>query len=866
MPKQQILEPLGLVTEPNKLGQFASGALYRAIGCVMRSPGIIEGHGRFALKTPAGWAGTNGAIFGMRAPTQSPFNIIALWIDNSAVWNYAWGDTTGFNGGPISFSIPFGPGSNEVFERFNAAITGTRAIVPFRDSTVIFDANPAIGAASIPRIAGLPAIQLGNNGSNPGGAVAANKYCHAIAVHRRVYFDGTEIVSAPSNAVYCYGGSTGLNPWFFASGAWQSEANGTVDYVDIYRTRQQDLTTNTGSDFYLSTSARLGATGTNTSVSIIDTTQDANMGEALYTSAGVRGEGAANECPPVCRSVCNFKGYTFYCGITDPPIATLRVGTAWQGFSTNTFSGAYLRQYGIGTRKVIGTTTAGSGTMTGLVAADVVGVVVGQEYANGTVGFTGSPVVTSVTATTVTIGGTFNTSVSGTAEVNFKDIIEINGERISCQSLDQVANALIFSGNQLKCQVRCQDRVLSTTSVGTGSDETVPADSFAIMRPFLYNRPAGSTPAQNTITLRATNGANYTPPLPNISATVKTYTAQVKPNFIRNSEQNQPDSCPFSNELPVGVGEVYQAVATRDAMFIFASDGLWRLSGTGGRAGDGYDWRIDPVDSSLILGGDACATVINDTVYAWTTRGLVSIDSSGAVTPLSRGRIGNDGRMPEATQFSGKSILSWLVGDSVNNEIVVRLDSSFYSTDAGGNPYIYNTLTDAFTQYQPPPGFTLATYHAVCLPGLANVPGYLEFLSKEGGWATGTTPVSETQDVRYQSLYGGDPWVVRHWQRVNLVFENLTTPASMTYDVLVLANDFSLSTQTVKSHDSPSGQDFARISSRVFRNYPAIAVSIRPGWFITGGIPFATANPVGKFFGLAVDAVAITEQRKRVST
>jgi hypothetical protein len=95
-----------------------------------------------------------------------------------------------------------------------------------------------------------------------------------------------------------------------------------------------------------------------------------------------------------------------------------------------------------------------------------------------------------------------------------------------------------------------------------------------------------------------------------------------------------------------GAGEewepAWRGVATRDALFLFKRDGIWRLTGTGGQ------WRIDPVSTDHRLLGPECVGVLGDAVYAWTNHGVVRI-TDGGITQISHPRIRKDLRADEET-------------------------------------------------------------------------------------------------------------------------------------------------------------------------------------------------------------------------
>src|SRR5262249_38696158 len=50
VPQQLVVEPLGIVTQPNKLGQIPAGGMREATNVAIRSPGVIENMRGWATK------------------------------------------------------------------------------------------------------------------------------------------------------------------------------------------------------------------------------------------------------------------------------------------------------------------------------------------------------------------------------------------------------------------------------------------------------------------------------------------------------------------------------------------------------------------------------------------------------------------------------------------------------------------------------------------------------------------------------------------------------------------------------------------------------------------------------------------------
>lgn len=388
------------------------------------------------------------------------------------------------------------------------------------------------------------------------------------------------------------------------------------------------------------------------------------------------------------------------------------------------------------------------------------------------------------------------------------------------------------------------DRVYPVmTGWGLSTFETTFAEGFTVSRWFLADGHSSS------LTLRATNGQNYSPQLPLLAAgvPVKTITETARPNGVSWSEQNQPERVPPANVLPVGLGEIYAAFSTRDALWIFASDGLWRLSGTGGSVADGYDWRVDPVDSTLSISGPQAGCVLRDAVFAYTNRGFVRIDSAGNISEISMGRC-ND-LMPGPpwslpTWSATKSM--WMFADETHDEIYFTV--GVQSTE---RVYVYNTLTDAFTYLvvetlvtsrTPTHGAYVRTSEENIFAQVASSPSVI---GRSGG---SYAPFA----FNFQPVGGDNPFVMRHWQVANFILQQ----AGAAQPVTPVINGTALASTVTPTLMGDSGQQ--RVSVGIPRNSPAISNQIAVGLQNT-----STASTGRRFLALALDYVDMTDQRRK---
>jgi hypothetical protein len=822
---EPIVVPLGLITEPNKLGQYPAGALSQALGVVMRSPGLLT-------KAPQ-FASFNANPF----ITTSPCTPHLLFgVDSGGFWQVSrrnadshW-ELTNFD-----LATKFGNDLNASGYTFdaNGKINFTRS----RDR-YLFNANQGIlivdttsagtNAAALPRYAGFPApavafsfITSGNPGALPAGNSAA-----VCCLVRRKTADGYEIVSPPSspNAQ----GSAGLADFVLEAyfGLPSQFAIAVGDVVEWYRTPSVVGSAPVGATFFLSATYTLNSTDVANRfiTGIRDSTPDARLGKELYTNPGQTGALSVKTPPPIANCMATFKGYTFYGNRTD--IATLNVFVPL-GINNNPgmpSTSGYVRKNGIGSRVFTGTFTNTSNVLTAISAADIVGLAVGQQITDAAL-VTGSATVTAVGASTVTLSQNANTTVTKAAAL--VDVIILGGSTFPASNGWGTWPFNMTFNSTFSVYASSVDP--PAVLFGVGSDVYSPRQ-FSIT----HSRSSGGS-----FTVTASNGQNYVPALPLTTGTALTISNTAVPNGIAWSEQQQPEAVPPVNTAFVGSGTIYGMWPTRDALWIFASDGLWRLSGTGGAAGRGFDWRIDPVDSTLSLAAPHAACVGRDTVYAYTNRGLVAI--GGPVTTYGGGTVkdnlsvGRIGDLLPGPPFAAVTSIQ-MSYDETNDEVwlgVVTAGAMTY--------YVYNVLTEAWTTSQGGNGGTADVIQCYSRANQA-----MASIDTGASWLQSASQFNVCT-VDYQPIATADPFMLKQWIDATLV----ASAADAGKNVTPRFNGVAYNARALTSQN----QD-ARTSWAIPRNVPAVANSLAPGFS-------SNVTTALSIYGFSLRSNPLTNQRKQ---
>lgn len=106
---------------------------------------------------------------------------------------------------------------------------------------------------------------------------------------------------------------------------------------------------------------------------------------------------------------------------------------------------------------------------------------------------------------------------------------------------------------------------------------------------------------------------------------------EIKPNRIYFSKYQQPEAYPLVNYIDVGGQDapIQRIIGLRDSLFIFKTDGIYRLSG------DVSPFQVAPFDTSAAIVAPDSAVVLNNQIYAISTQGIITVTDTG-VSIISR--------------------------------------------------------------------------------------------------------------------------------------------------------------------------------------------------------------------------------------
>lgn len=409
------------------------------------------------------------------------------------------------------------------------------------------------------------------------------------------------------------------------------------DVIEVYRSLATTPPTEPNDELYLAqeyvvTSGDVSATY----ATITDRLPEDLLGAALYANATELGVSASKEVPPVSRDLAPFGGCMFYAYTTSRQriLALLKIAFGETDIAADlvvenglTCAPSSLIGYTNGSPVV----TSGFGTFGASVRVGMVLVEAGRDPETAGIDFAAGTTIVSVDSPTQVTVST-NALANGVAKtVTFCDIVTLNATKFYAWTSNSATKRCFFAEkpdatlagiDATFADVYCTRRIAANlayvvnvnTTAALPKVSAVPQDSGAFLT--FEERALGGSTFTLIMTPRTMWDRDYGVSL--------TSAADENVNRLMWSAPDEPEAVPLVNYTPVGDArkEIIRIVPTRDALFIFKQDGVWRLTGT-------YpSFRVDNQDPILLLAEDG-VDVFEDQIVAWTDRGVVVGGLSG---------------------------------------------------------------------------------------------------------------------------------------------------------------------------------------------------------------------------------------------
>ena len=193
-------------------------------------------------------------------------------------------------------------------------------------------------------------------------------------------------------------------------------------------------------------------------------------------------------------------------------------------------------------------------------------------------------------------------------------------------------------------------------------------------------------------TFYATSSAGdaWTPDLPTSGDTLGS-DAVVKINRVYVSKQAQPDAVPLYQYMDIGSANqpIKRVVALRDSVFIFKDDGIYRITGE-----TFVSLSVSLFDNTTKLLAPESAVPMNNTVFAMTLQGVVSVSDTG-VAVVSR-PIENS--LLKAIQYSAFNDTTFAISYESDRKYILFMPNST-NQEFPTIAYVYNSFVNSWTRW-----------------------------------------------------------------------------------------------------------------------------------------------------------------------
>jgi hypothetical protein len=197
--------------------------------------------------------------------------------------------------------------------------------------------------------------------------------------------------------------------------------------------------------------------------------------------------------------------------------------------------------------------------------------------------------------------------------------------------------------------------------------------------------------SQAAFSATSSRGSVFNPALPS-SGTSYLSTNTTVTNGVYVSKINQPEAVPAENLIFVGTGTIFRGYALRNSVIVEASDGCFRITGTSPDT-----LQVAPFDNTVIQHGNETGVVLNNSVYSFTTQGILSVGESSPQI-MSRSVEGDLLRLSSQSVFP--NFLSLAFGVSYESERQYILGMAIGEADTVSTiQYVYNWITNSFVTW-----------------------------------------------------------------------------------------------------------------------------------------------------------------------
>jgi hypothetical protein len=165
-------------------------------------------------------------------------------------------------------------------------------------------------------------------------------------------------------------------------------------------------------------------------------------------------------------------------------------------------------------------------------------------------------------------------------------------------------------------------------------------------------------------------------------------------NGVYVSKVSQPEAVPTVNLIFVGSGDqdIFRGYALRDAVIVESAGGVFRITGTSPDS-----LVVTPFDNTVIQFGNETGVPLNNSVYSFTSQGIVSITESGSQI-MSRNIEGDLLQLSTPQLYPSFKSIAFGVSYESDRKYILALASGTSDT-VSTLQFVYNWITQAFSTW-----------------------------------------------------------------------------------------------------------------------------------------------------------------------
>lgn len=274
--------------------------------------------------------------------------------------------------------------------------------------------------------------------------------------------------------------------------------------------------------------------------------------------------------------------------------------------------------------------------------------------------------------------------------------------------------------------------------------------------------------------VKSSRSTAWNPPVPSSDSPIGLSEAEDGTNIIYYSKPAEPEHVPPANKLRVGSANTYvqRMVQMRNVLYVFKTDGLWRIASTG------QGFVVEEFDETVQLLAPNSVAVVNNKLYAWCHSGILEITESG-VFPISH-LIDDSLKLHAADAgLASMSLRAFALGHEFNNSYIIFMPTEAYNLGAQrgkvDTAYVFNARHRAWSKW------TGMAYHCGTIDEVNR-----KILLAEDKWSVGIWLDKESNDylnpddtgfqVRFgwATSFGGDPAAGKRFTEAILMCEAST--------------------------------------------------------------------------------------------